>query len=173
MPTGRWTFLAVAILPGVLAAFKAVPMASPSVLAALAALSAAARASAGIARFGRAEANEGEVAQLMALDVENVCVELITALKPLLPAIRKHNPSLALQLVRAADSVALNTSEGAGSDGGNRRARYCSAAGSAREARMALRVAAAWGCVSEDKLRRPFELLDRISAMLWKLSRPA
>ncbi len=38
---------------------------------------------------------------------------------------------------------------------------------------MALRIAMAWGCVSEDKLRRSFELLDRISAMLWRLSRPA
>jgi len=89
-----------------------------------------------------------------------------------LPAIRKHNPSLALQLSRAADSIGLNSSEGAGSDAGNRRARYCSAYGSAREARMALRLAAAWGCLTDDRLARPFELLDRASAMLWKLSRP-
>ncbi len=110
---------------------------------------------------------------IMTLDIENVCVELAASLKPLLPAIRKHNPSLATQLVRASDSIGLNSSEGAGSDGGNRRARYCTAYGSARETRMALRLAAAWGCVTEERLRRPFELLDRISAMLWKLSRPA
>ncbi len=108
----------------------------------------------------------------MTLDIENVSVELVASLKPLLPAIRKHNPSLALQLTRAADSIALNASEGAGSYAGNRRVRYSSAYGSAREVRMALRLAAAWGCVSDDKLDRPLQLLDRIGAMLWKLSRP-
>ncbi|HEV8246087.1 MAG TPA: four helix bundle protein [Polyangiaceae bacterium] len=80
----------------------------------------------------------------MTLDVENVSLELIAALKPLLPLIRKHDRSLADQLARAANSIALNIAEGAQSDAGNRRARYCTASGSANESRMALRVAAAW-----------------------------
>ncbi len=108
----------------------------------------------------------------MSLDVEHVTLELITSVKSLLPAIRKHNPSLALQLTRAIDSIALNVGEGDGSEGGNSRARFSTALGSAKESRVALKVAAAWGCVSNEKLRGPLALLDRIVAMLWKLSRP-
>ncbi len=107
----------------------------------------------------------------MALDVEKVSFEFISSLRPLMPAIRKHSPSLALQLTRAADSIVLNLGEGNYNDAGNRRARYSTAAGSANESRMALRLALAWGYVAPQRVEVPLALLDRIIAMLWKLSR--
>jgi four helix bundle protein len=107
----------------------------------------------------------------MALDVENVFLELITELKPLMPSIRKHRRSLASQLMDAADSIGLNLSEGALNDDGNRRARYHTAAGSANETRMALRIAIGWGYIAPERAARALQLLDRIVAMLWKLSR--
>src|SRR6185369_16955908 len=95
----------------------------------------------------------------------------IAALRPLMPAIRKHDRSLADQLARAANSIALNVCEGAKSDAGNARARYSTAAGSANETRMALRVALAWGYFAPERAEVALQLLDRIVAMLWKLSR--
>jgi four helix bundle protein len=107
----------------------------------------------------------------MLSDVEDASFELITALKPLVALIRKYDRSLVDQLTRAANSVALNAGEARYSDPGTRRSRYFSAAGSANETRVALRVAVAWGHVSAERAQGALALLDRIVAMLWKLSR--
>jgi four helix bundle protein len=48
-------------------------------------------------------------------------------------AIERSDGDLARQLRRAATSVVLNIAEGSGASGGNRRQRYHSALGSARE----------------------------------------
>ena len=81
----------------------------------------------------------------MALIVASLSLEMVAALRPLVARIRRHDRSLADQLVRAATSVALNIAEADYSDPGNRRARFFTAAGSANETRAALRVAVAWG----------------------------
>jgi four helix bundle protein len=78
---------------------------------------------------------------------------------------------LADQLVRAATSVALNVGEADLSDPGNQRARFFSAAGSANEALVALRAAVAWGYFECSAAQPSEELLRRIVAMLWKLTR--
>ncbi len=105
------------------------------------------------------------------LDVEIAALDLIAQLKSLMPAIRAHDRDLARQLLRAANSIALNLSEGQKNDDGNGRARFASAAGSANETRMALRVALAWGYFAPQRAEGSLKLLDRIVAMLWKLSR--
>jgi hypothetical protein len=77
-------------------------------------------------------------------------------------------------LNRASDGFGLGLSasdSGLEEDAGNRRARYFTAAGSANEARVALKVAIAWGHITADRSAFPLALLDRIVAMLWKLSR--
>ena len=56
------------------------------------------------------------------------------------------------------------------SRGGNQTARFCDAAGSASETRSSLRVAEAWGYITEDSRLPVDELLDRIVAMLWRLT---
>ena len=108
----------------------------------------------------------------MSLQVQKLALEAIGLLRPLMPLIRRSDRSLADQLARAASSVVLNLAEGACSDPGNRRARYFSAAGSANEARAALRVAITWGYVAEARAAEAELVLDRVVAMLWRLTHP-
>lgn len=96
---------------------------------------------------------------------------MIEALRPLVPRIKRHDRSLADQLVRAASSVALNIAEAEHSDPGNRRARFFTAAGSANETLAALRVASAWGYFPAKEADEASALLRRVIAMLWGLTR--
>jgi four helix bundle protein len=104
------------------------------------------------------------------LHVATVSVELIRLLRPLVERIRRRDRALAEQLVRAANSIALNVAEADRSQGGNVRSRFHSAAGTASETRMALRVAVAWGHVGAESAASAERHLDRIIAMLWKLT---
>ena len=98
----------------------------------------------------------------------NVSLELVRELAPMVPLIKKHDRDLADQLRRAASSVVLNISEGSGRAGGDRRRSFEIASGSAREVLAALDTSAAWGwVVPSDRAR---ELLDRLLAMLWRLT---
>ena len=87
-----------------------------------------------------------------------------------MPSIQRRDRSLAVQITRAASSISLNVSEGNYSDPGNRRARFFTAAGSANETRSALRVALAWGYIGHEQAAGALGLLDRVLAMLWKLT---
>lgn len=107
----------------------------------------------------------------MSLEVSRLALETIATLRPLVPRIRRHDRSLAVQLVRAASSAVLNLGEGEYSDPGTKRARYCNAAGSANETRAALSVAVAWGYLTPGQAEPASRRLDRVIAMLWKLSR--
>jgi four helix bundle protein len=79
----------------------------------------------------------------MAFQVEELSIQLIEALVPLMPRIKQRDKALEDQLRRAASSIGLNAAEAALSDPGNRRARLFTAAGSAGEAQHALRQAVA------------------------------
>ena len=107
----------------------------------------------------------------MTFHVEELTLELIHALKPLVPRIRRNDRSLADQIVRAASSIALNIAEAQYSDPGTRKSRFHSAAGSANETRAALRVAIAWGYFAQPDAQPATALLERIVPMLWKLAR--
>jgi four helix bundle protein len=107
----------------------------------------------------------------MTFHVEELTVQLVETLKPLVPRIRRHDRSLADQMVRAASSIALNIAEAQYSDPGTRKARFHTAAGSANETRAALRIAAAWGYFAEPEAARAAALLERIVPTLWKLAR--
>jgi hypothetical protein len=63
----------------------------------------------------------------------------------------------------------LNLGEGQKFQNGNRRKHYEIAHGSANEVRAALDVAEAWGWITTRGVER--ELLDRVLALLWKLTR--
>jgi four helix bundle protein len=100
---------------------------------------------------------------------KRVTLELIESLAPLHPLIRRQDRDLADQLQRAASSVYLNLSEGERSEKGNRHKHFGLAHGSANEVKAALQVALAWGWLGAAE--RPFALLDRLLAMMWKLTR--
>ena len=106
----------------------------------------------------------------MVFEAEEVAIQLIEALRPLVPRIKARDRALADQLTRAASSVALNIGEGNYSDPGNRRARFFTAAGSANETRLALRIAASWGFCSVADAESAQQLIKRILCMLWKLT---
>ena len=106
----------------------------------------------------------------MGLQVYNVAIDAVGRLRPLIERIARRNANLADQLTRAATSVPLNVSEGAYSQGGNSRARFHTALGSAAEVRACLDVAEALGYVDkvDPELR---DRLDKIIGTLSKLTR--
>jgi len=101
--------------------------------------------------------------------VLDLAVSAIETLRPVVARIRQCDRDLGEQTRRALSSVALNIGEACGTDGGNRTARFSTAAGSNAEVRAALRVAVAWGYVSVSQLEAGEQLLDRVAAMLYRL----
>jgi four helix bundle protein len=93
------------------------------------------------------------------LRIYPVVLELAKELRPSLQAIQRRDADLGRQFRRALTSVPLNLSEGSYSRGGNRSARYHTAAGSLREVLSCLEVGAALGyCAEPDaELRRRFD----------------
>ena len=98
-----------------------------------------------------------------------VSVQLVDALRPSVELIEQHDRNLGDQLRRAATSVVLNLAEGQRSAKGNKQKHYAIAHGSANEVKAALDVAEAWGWITHRGPER--ELVDRVLALLWKLTR--
>jgi four helix bundle protein len=105
------------------------------------------------------------------LIVGRVALEMVEALQPVVSRIKRQDRSLADQLVRAAGSVVLNVAEADYSDPGNKRSRLFTAAGSANEVRAAVELAVAWKYCPRGDIEAAQQLLDRVSAMLWRLTR--
>ena len=101
----------------------------------------------------------------------HVAYQLIESLGPVIPVIRKHDASLADQLRRAAQSVALNLAESTGNSRGNRRLRIETAFGSAQETKAALHVARCWRYVDDAAVTRAFDLADTVAKLCWRLTR--
>ena len=99
-----------------------------------------------------------------------VTLQMISAIRPLVPTIAKHDRDLADQIRRAANSVLLNINEGRKSAGGNQTRFFSYAAGSNSEVRACLDAAVAWGWI--EGAADAQALLDRIAAMLWRLTHP-
>ena len=85
--------------------------------------------------------------------------------------IDKHDRDLGRQIRRAMSSTALNLGEAEGSDPGNRRARLHTALGSARETRVGLQLACAWGYVAGEELAPIEQSLDRVCALTFGMLR--
>ena len=102
------------------------------------------------------------------LDIHAVAIDCCAEVGRIASQVARCDGGLADQLRRAMASVALNISEGCGSQGKNRNARYFNALGSAREVGTALEVAVAFGYVEsvDGTLTRK---LDRIRAVLYRI----
>ena len=107
----------------------------------------------------------------MAFDALEVSLHLVTALRAPLVRLRSHDRDLADQARRATTSVALNLSEGRLRSGKDRLHLFRIAAGSLAEARTALRIAEAWGYLDPAAMEQAKLLIDRLAAMLWRLTR--
>jgi four helix bundle protein len=99
-----------------------------------------------------------------------VSVQLATSLRDVVSHIERSDRDLADQMRRAASSVVLNLAEGQRSAKGNKQKHYAIAHGSANEVKAALHVANAWGWIGEAK--EPLAILDRLLAILWRLTHP-
>ncbi|MEM6956307.1 MAG: four helix bundle protein [Myxococcota bacterium] len=97
---------------------------------------------------------------------------LISSLVPVVVAIGRHNRPLRQQLERAASSIPLNLSEGWGLQGGNKRARYLSALGSAREVASIVEVARRWRYISDTQASEVSRLVEAVASMSYRLAHP-
>ena len=104
------------------------------------------------------------------LRIYDVMLSVLAGLRVVLPKIEARDSDLARQLRRAATSVQLNVAEGSGVGGGNRRQRYLSALGSARETRACLHASEALGYIDGLGITMMDEL-DRVIATLVKNTR--
>jgi len=102
--------------------------------------------------------------------LEQLTIDLVKALRPIVERIARSDRGLADQLRRSASSVALNVAESAYAKGANRKALLHVAAGSANESRAALKVAAAWGYVEDRDVMLAADRIDHVLAVLWKLT---
>ena len=103
-------------------------------------------------------------------DALEVSLDLVRSLRRPVALVRNRDRDLSLQIRRAASSVVLNIAEGRERAGADRAHHWRVAAGSAAEVRAALRVAVAWGDVEDRDVARALELLDRVLAMLWRMT---
>jgi four helix bundle protein len=106
----------------------------------------------------------------MAFDTLEVSLNVLDALAPLEPKIRAKRKSLADEIGRAAESIALNVSEGRKRAGLDRPDFFRRAAGSAGELTTALRIARARGYITDADYAAIDAPLDRVRAMLWRLT---
>ena len=104
------------------------------------------------------------------LDIYPLTIEIARDAGRAAKVIAQHDPDLARQLRRAATSIPLNVAEASAMIGGNRRQRYATALGSARETIACFDVALAMDYIAalSDKTRRR---LTQVVGTLVKVSR--
>ena len=106
----------------------------------------------------------------MAFDALEMSLSVLDQLATVEPRLRQRRKSLADEIGRAAESIALNISEGRQRAGLDRPDLFRRAAGSAAELTTALRIAAARGYITRAEHAAIEVPLDRVRAMLWKLT---
>jgi four helix bundle protein len=103
------------------------------------------------------------------LHSQQIAIEAVKLLRPIVERIHRHDRSLADQIRRAASSVVLNLAEAAYNNAGHRRSRLESARGSANEVRAALSLACAWGYIDAAQAADIDALYDRVLATTYRL----
>jgi len=103
-------------------------------------------------------------------DTLEMSLTVLERLAPLEPKLRQRRKSLADEVGRAAESIALNVSEARQRAGLDRADLFRRAAGSASELTMALRITRARGYIAPADFVAVDAALDRVRAMLWRLT---
>ena len=107
---------------------------------------------------------------LKTLQVYQVSLKLVREIHALIPQLEKHDRNLADQVRRASRAVPLNVAEATARKGKDQAHRYRIAKGENSEVVAALQVAAPCEMLSEEQVKEPLELADRIGAMLYRLT---
>ncbi len=102
--------------------------------------------------------------------VLEAALEVIAQLSAVEGKLRSKRKSLANEAGRAAESIALNVSEGSKRAGLDKPDLFRRAAGSADELTTALRIARASRFISAEEYAAIDAPLDRVRAMLWRLT---
>ena len=125
----------------------------------------------GRVRAGRTKRAAAQAKKLAMFDALEMSLQFLERLVPLETRIRRRSASLAKQLADASESIALNLGEGRLRHAGDKRRHFEMAAGSASEVTVALRIAVAKRYVTTAEIAELDAVLDRIRAMLYRLTR--
>ena len=106
----------------------------------------------------------------MPFDTLEMSLTVLDRVAEVEPKIRAKRKSLADQIGRAAESIALNVSEGSQRAGLDKPDFYRRAAGSAYELTTGLRIAKSLRCITQRDYDGIDAALDRVRAMLWRLT---
>jgi len=106
----------------------------------------------------------------MALHVLDDIVSTVGTIHGLCAVISRQDPDLGRQVKRAINSVGLNAGEGLWARAGNRTVRLESAMASGREVILGLRIAGAAGYLDAERVAQTVDSVDRIVAILYKLT---
>ena len=107
--------------------------------------------------------------QFVALELS---IEIVARLRGVVALLRRRNRALAVQIERAALSIAANLAEGNERVDNDRLHFFRIAAGSARETQAHLRVALAAGLIQPRDVQDLLPVLDRELGVLWGLTHP-
>jgi len=116
-------------------------------------------------------ARRAQQKELIMFDALEISLKVLERLAPVETRIRRKSASLARQLANASESVALNLGEGRLRRDGDKRRHFEMAAGSASEVTVALRIAVAKRYITAAEAAEVDEVLDRVRAMLYRLTR--
>ena len=103
-------------------------------------------------------------------DTLEMSLTVLEQLAPLETKLRQRRKSLADEVGRAAESIALDVSEARQRAGLDRADLFRRAAGSASELTTALRIARASGYITPADFASVDAVLDRVRALLWRLT---
>ena len=109
-------------------------------------------------------------ALMLRIGIENEVVEVVGRMHGLAKEVGLHDADLAKQLRRAASSIGLNAAEGLHAQKGHRTTRLETAMCSGREVIMALKIAGAVGHLDAETVADAADEVDRVVAILYKLS---
>jgi four helix bundle protein len=101
-----------------------------------------------------------------------LALEAACALHPLLAGIAQHDRELERQMRRAMSSTVLNIPEGNRRSGRDRLQHFRIAAGSTAEAQAGVDLALAWAYVTAEQAAPAARCLDRLGAVLYRLTTP-
>lgn len=105
-------------------------------------------------------------------DALEISLKVLELLAPIETKLRRARKSLADEVARAADSIALNLAEGSRRTGLDRPNFFRLASGSARELTTALRIARARGIITDADFASVDAPLDKVRAITWRLTHP-